>query len=164
MGFEEYVEALELLPHPEGGWYREVYRSVDRHPFGDGGFPSGRNYCTAIYFMISQGNFSAFHRIKSDETWHFYAGDALEVIEIDEVGNLKKTLVGNDITSGNVFQYTVPAGVWFASRVSEGGGFSLVGCTVAPGFDFRDFEMAKREKLSMDFPGLISIITELTRS
>jgi len=161
--FEKYVDELGLQPHPEGGWYREVYRSNETHPFGDGDFPSGRNICTAIYFMIAKGNFSAFHKIKSDETWHFYAGDPLEVVEIDTAGNLKKTLIGNDIAKGNVFQYTVPAGAWFASRVYSGGDFSLVGCTVAPGFDFRDFEMAEREKLIGDFPSHKTTIEELTR-
>ena len=163
MEFEKYIETLNLQPHPEGGWYKEVYRSIEKYPYGDGNFPSERNYCTAIYFLITTGKFSAFHRIKSDETWHFYAGDALEVIEIDAGGNLKKTVIGNNISIGNKLQYTVPAGIWFGSRVSSGGVFSLVGCTVSPGFDFRDFEMAERQKLLQDFPQHKNIINDLTR-
>ena len=163
MEFEKYIEILGLQPHPEGGWYREVYRSAEQFAPGDGDFPSGRNFCTSIYFLITAGNFSAFHRIKSDETWHFYAGDALEVVELDDLGNLKKTLIGNDIENGNLFQCTVPKGAWFASRVNAGGNYSLVGCTVAPGFDFRDFEMAKRQKMLVSNPNHHDIILSLTR-
>lgn len=158
----EYVKLLELNPHPEGGWYREMYRSTGKHS-GDSVFPEGRNFATSIYFLIEKNNFSAFHRIKSDETWHFYAGDALEVIEIDSLGSLKKTIVGMDIQNGHLLQYTVPAGNWFASRVFDEGAFSLVGCTVAPGFDFRDFEMAEREQLINRFPMHNEIIIELSR-
>ncbi len=158
----EYVKLLELNPHPEGGWYKEMYRSAGKHS-GDGEFPEGRDFATSIYFLIEKNNFSAFHKIKSDETWHFYAGDALEVIEIDPFGSIKKTIVGKDIQNGHLLQYTVPAGYWFASRVYDEGAFSLVGCTVAPGFDFRDFEMAAREHLVKRFPEHTNIINELTR-
>ena len=161
----EYVQHLQLLPHPEGGYYRETYRSPS-HLSVNGlfpGFEGQRNIATAIYFLIEQGNFSAFHKIKSDETWHFYAGQALEVIEIDESGNLIHTLVGSQMHSGEQFQYTVKAGRWFASRVAATGHFSLVGCTVAPGFDFADFEMAKRDALIMEFPQHQAIILALTR-
>ncbi len=158
----EYVKLLELNPHPEGGWYKEVYRSEGLH-FGDGEFPEGRNFSTSIYFLIEKNNFSAFHKIKSDETWHFYAGDALEVIEIDNAGVIIKTIVGSDIQNGHLLQYTVVAGNWFASRVYAEGTFSLVGCTVAPGFDFRDFEMAVRDNLVNQFPDHQDIIIKLTR-
>ncbi len=117
-----------------------------------------RNFSTAIYFLLEKDNFSAFHKIKSDELWHFYAGDSLEVIEITADGELKITELGPDN-----FQYCVPAGNWFGSRVKKGGSFSLVGCTVAPGFDFKDFEMAKRDELLKEFPGHANIIGELTR-
>jgi predicted cupin superfamily sugar epimerase len=158
----EYVKLLELNPHPEGGWYKEMYRSTGKHS-GVDEFPQGRNYSTAIYFLIEKNNFSAFHKIKSDETWHFYAGDALEVIEIDSIGVINKTIVGPDIQNGHLLQYTVPAGNWFASRVYNEGAFSLVGCTVAPGFDFRDFDMADREQLVNQFPDHLDVIRELTR-
>jgi|SRR5688572_5514581 len=163
MEFEKYVKVLDLKSHPEGGWFREVYRSKSVHHLQDDIFPTGRNYCTSIYFLITSGNFSAFHRIRSDETWHFYAGDPLEVIEITNAGHLKITVIGKEILNGQSFQYTVEAGSWFASRVSGKGLFSLVGCTVAPGFDFNDFELASREKLISDFPHHSSMITELTR-
>lgn len=158
----EYVKMLGMLPHPEGGWYKESYRSAGKFS-GNSEFPDGRNFSTAIYFLIDEGNFSAFHRIKSDETWHFYAGDALEVIELDQKGVLTKTLVGSDLNAGQTFQYTVKAGVWFASRVFAKGKFSLVGCTVSPGFDFRDFELASRLTLKQKYSSHADIITELTR-
>jgi uncharacterized protein len=162
----ELVQLLKLKPHPEGGYYKETYRSAES--IGVNGLPERfnglRQFSTAIYFLIEKHNFSAFHRIKSDEIWHFYAGNALEVIEIEPSGNLKKTLVGSGLTSGEVFQHTVPAGNWFASRVKEGGEYSLVGCTVSPGFDFQDFEMASRAELISQFPSHETIITELTRS
>jgi uncharacterized protein len=165
MKIEELVKRLELLPHPEGGFYREIYRSEEKIPgiglpdrfFGD------RNFATGIYFLIEKNNFSALHRIKSDEIWHFYEGDALEVIEIDLKGNLISTVVGRDLNKGEVFQYTVKAGHWFGSRVKAGGNFSLVGCTVAPGFDFQDFEMAGRLKLISEYPQHRDMVEQLTR-
>lgn len=165
MKVEDLVKQLELLPHPEGGYYKETYRSAGKIsaealPVEFGG---ERNFATAIYFLIEKNNFSALHRIKSDETWHFYAGDALEVIEIDERGHLKTTLVGNNLEKGEVFQYTVKAQRWFGSRVRTGGDFSLVGCTVAPGFDFADFEMGQRNELIVKYPQHQQIILLLTR-
>ena len=161
----DFVSALGLMPHPEGGYYKEVYRSSLNLPQSalQNGFKGGRACSTAIYFLIESGNFSALHRIKSDEIWHFYAGDALEVIEIDPSGKLTLTNVGSHIDQSQCFQYTVKAGHWFGSRVKAGGSFSLVGCTVAPGFDFQDFEMADRTQLSAQFPQHSAVIAELTR-
>lgn len=161
MNANDYISHLGLLPHPEGGFYKETYRSAESVDFT--GFKSKRNVCTAIYFLIESGNFSALHRIKSDEVWHFYAGDALEVIEIDENGSVISTVVGNDVVKGQVPQYTVKARRWFGSRVAAEGKFSLVGCTVAPGFDFRDFEMASRDALIAQFPQHTNLIKEMTR-
>jgi uncharacterized protein len=155
------VESLNLLPHPEGGYYKETYRSNDTSSFTN--FNGERNIATSIYFLIESANFSALHKIKSDETWHFYYGDALEVIEIDLQGKLSITSVGSHLKAGEVFQYTVKANHWFGSRVKQGGSFSLVGCTVAPGFDFNDFELAQREQLVAVYPQHQEIIVELTR-
>ena len=116
-----------------------------------------------VNFLIEKNNFSALHKIKSDETWHFYYGDALEVIEIDENGVLKSTAIGNNLLEGETFQYTVKANTWFGSRVKSGGKFSLVGCTVAPGFDFNDFELGKKEDLLKLFPQHQKVIVEMTR-
>ena len=164
MNADYYVKHLGLLPHPEGGYYKETYRSKGKIKTGLlPGIVAERNFSTAIYFLLEKNNFSAFHRIKSDELWHFYAGDPLEVIEITKKGELKITVVGREIMNGQTFQYMVPSGHWFASRVKKGGEFSLVGCTVSPGFDFLDFEMADRDSLVKEFPVQEEIIRMLTR-
>ncbi len=165
MTADDFKRQLKLLQHPEGGYYREVYRSelsISSQALPTE-FAGKRQICTSIYFLIEKGNFSAFHRIKSDETWHFYDGNALEVIEIQKDGTLKKTTVGRNINSGEQLQYTVKANTWFASRVKEGGIFSLVGCTVSPGFDFEDFEMANRKGLLEKYPQHKKEINALTR-
>lgn len=158
---EYFIEKLGLVPHPEGGYYKETYRS--NQLLKPEGFPGARNTSTGIYFMLTKNNFSAFHRIKSDEMWHFYSGDALDVYVIHSNGELEVLKIGLDLDNGEMPQAVVPAGCWFASRVSNEGQFSLVGCTVAPGFDFDDFEMADRQSLGNDFPQHQSIIKELTR-
>lgn len=161
---KDYIRLLNLQAHPEGGYYRETYRDQNSYPLQDiNGINGERNFSTAIYFLVEKENFSALHRIKSDEVWHFYAGDALEVIEIDERGELRFTKVGHHLEKGEVFQYVVKAGNWFGSRLAEGGNFALVGCTVSPGFDFADFEMAEREKLLAAFPQYTNTILALTR-
>lgn len=166
MNANDYIQHLHLLPHPEGGWYRESYRSSENIlPAAlPSRFSDERAFSTAIYFLLEQGNFSAFHRIQSDEVWHFYAGDAIEVIEIHPDCSLHCTVVGAKVWEGETPQHVVPAGVWFASRVKEGGGFALVGCTVAPGFDFADFHMAEREVLLREYPEHQQTIRELTRN
>ena len=165
MTVDVLVKELDLLPHPEGGYYKETYRSEGKITQAclSPDFVGDRNMATGIYFLIEKGNFSALHKIKSDETWHFYYGDALEVIEIDEQGKLSITQIGSNILKGETFQYTVKANTWFGSRVSGNGLFSLVGCTVYPGFDFNDFELAKQQDLIQLFPQHQTIIKELTR-
>jgi predicted cupin superfamily sugar epimerase len=161
---QSYIQALQMRPHPEGGFFQESYRSEQTMQApAPGGGSVQRNVCTAIYFLLEAGNFSAFHRIKSDEIWHFYAGQALEVLELLPDGELCCTRLGSDILRGEIPQYVVPADTWFASRVADGGTFSLVGCTVAPGFDFADFRLARRQELLEIFPQHRQIITELTR-
>lgn len=161
---QSYIQALQLQPHPEGGFFSESYRSAQTMALSaPGGGTQQRNVCTAIYFLLEAGNFSAFHRIQSDEIWHFYAGQALEVLELLPDGQLCCTRLGSDILRGEIPQYVVPANTWFASRVAEGGTFSLVGCTVAPGFDFADFRLARRQELLEIFPQNLQVITELTR-
>lgn len=154
-----YISKLGLFPHPEGGFYKETYRSEDTAPTPQG----ERSLSTAIYFLLEEGNFSAFHRIKSDEVWHFYDGDPLSVYVIHSNGTLEEIKLGLDLAKGQIPQAVVPANCWFASMVADGGSFSLVGCTVAPGFDFRDFEMAKRTELATEFPQHLEIVSKLTR-
>jgi uncharacterized protein len=160
---KEIISSLDLLPHPEGGFYKETYRSTDQIPGGTlPSFGSDRSVATGIYFLLESGDKSVFHRIKSDEVWHHYDGGALEVLEISKDGELMTTLLGKDAAKGEVYQYTVPAGVWFGSRPAKGVEFVLVGCTVAPGFDFEDFEMANQDELKKEFPDHHKTIEELT--
>jgi predicted cupin superfamily sugar epimerase len=157
----DYVRELQLQAHPEGGWYAEIFRSDMK--IQPKGFSGERAAFTAIYFLLEQGQFSALHRIKSDETWHFYDGGALEIIEIDLAGNLNITRLGRQIKMGEQLCYTVKAGHWFGSRPAMGSDFSLVGCTVAPGFDFIDFEMPSNEWFSNAFPQHLDVVKAMSR-
>ena len=159
------VNKFELQPHPEGGFYRQTYRSMEEIPKAalPQRFGGSRSFSTSIYFLLTKGNFSAFHKIQSDEGWHFYTGGSLEVIILHKNGDLEGIRLGPDWARREHFQATVPAGAWFASRCLEGVDYSFVGCTVAPGFDFADFELADRSKLIEAYPEHSTIITELTR-
>ena len=117
----------------------------------------------AFIFFLEAGGFSAFHRIASDELWHFYDGYSLAIYEIKPDGSLTKHLLGKDIENGASLQVLIPAGSWFASRVEVTDGFTLCGCTVAPGFDFEDFELADRDQLITEYPQHEALITSLTR-
>ena len=165
LSIKDIVAYYQLEPHPEGGYYKETYRSKEM--IGKDALPvrfnGHRYFSTAIYFLLEQGNFSAFHRIQSDETWHFYAGQTLEILVIHDVGKFEKILLGSDIEKGESFQATVPAGSWFASIPAEDSLFSFVGCTVAPGFDFMDFELAKAHELAAQFPEHATLIEKLCR-
>jgi len=162
----ELVEKFQLLPHPEGGYYKEMYRSTELiQPSAlPERFSGGRNFSTAIYFLLEQENFSAFHRIQSDECWHFYAGQSLHVHIIHPNGQYELIRLGNNLTQGETFQAVVPAGSWFASETATGGTFSFVGCTVSPGFDFADFELATAASLCQQFPKKSEVIKRLCRS
>ena len=149
-----WIEKLELLPHPEGGFYKETYRSESR----DG----ARAAATEIYFLIQSNNVSKFHRIDADEMWHFFAGDPLNVHMIDQDGEYDVHRLGPIPDKGQVFQAVVPTGVWFGADVAIGGDYSLVGCTVAPGFEFSGFELAERNDLTRRFPEHDAIIKRLT--
>ena len=165
MTAEQIAKQLGLLPHPEGGYYKEMYRSEEliSKDALKGDFSGDRNCCTAIYFLLTSDNFSAFHRIKQDEIWHFYGGSTLLVHVIDQEGNYTCIRVGMNLEAGEVPQFIVPAGCWFASSVAEEDSYSFVGCTVAPGFDFADFELAKCEDLSAEYPQHSELIASLSR-
>lgn len=159
------IQSFNLQPHPEGGWYAQTYCSTEKIPAGalPARFTGDRFFSTAIFFLLEQGNFSAFHRIKSDECWHFYSGGPLEIFIIRPDGMPDIITLGNDFNNGQLFQYVVPAGCWFAGRPAAGSEYSFVGCTVAPGFDFADFELADTKELSKEFPLHEEIIRELCR-
>lgn len=160
-----WIEKLELEPHPEGGYFRQTYRSELMIPRQ--GLPSGfsgeRRASTAIYFLLEGKNFSAFHRLRSDEMWHFYAGSRLLVHVIDPAGEYSSTLLGSDPEAGHGFQAVVRAGCWFASHVADWESWALVGCTVAPGFDFEDFELGRRDELLRLYARHRELIQALTR-
>ena len=158
-----WIEKLDLLPHPEGGCYREMYRSTEPYPAHalPNRFPSDRTFSTAIYFLLQKGEFSAFHRIKSDELWHHYEGGDLEIITIDETGAIRTMLLGKHQPDASPMR-VVPHGTWFAARLASEHDYVLCGCTVAPGFDFADFEMAERAALKQAFPQHSELIDQLT--
>ena len=161
---ERYIRDLHLIQHPEGGFYASTYRSKESIVFSalPERFTGDRLFSTAIYFLLEGNQYSAFHKIKSDEIWHFYDGCALDifVIHLDGKGEILK--LGSDLAKGESFQQVVPAGCWFASRPSQINGFTLAGCTVSPGFDFADFEMAKKSFLISEFPQHHAWINELS--
>ena len=159
-----YIDHLQLQPHPEGGYYAETYRSSGVIPASVLlQFKGGRNYSTAIYYLLEHGDFSAFHRIKSDECWHHYVGGTLLIHVLNYDGTYVCIKLGPAIDEGEVFQFVVPANTWFAAECAEKTSFVLTGCTVAPGFDFTDFEMADKELLLHEFPEYSSPIIKLCR-
>lgn len=155
---EQIIKNLKLLPHPEGGYYKEMYRAEQKINLDNG---KSRNVSTAIFYLLENEDKSRFHRIASDELWFFHQGNPLEILSIQN-GKLIKTVLGNNFEVGEVLQAVIPAHTWFASRVKNSKGYALVSCTVAPGFDFADFELADRDKLINEFPDLITYINALT--
>jgi uncharacterized protein len=151
---QEFIDQLQLLPHPEGGFYRETYRSSEVQ--GD------RNLMTAIYFLITSNNISRFHRIKSDEMWYFHAGSALSVHTLSKENGHQIHKVGLNLEKGETPQLLVPANTIFGSSLDEENAFSLVSCTVSPGFDFADFELFTAEYLMKYFPQNEAIIRKMT--
>lgn len=162
---DQLIREYGLLPHPEGGYYKETYRSTEAVEAAalPERFGGQRSFSTAIYFMLEQGNFSGFHKIKSDECWHFYAGQTLLVHIINGTGEWQTVKLGSNAGAGEVFQFVVPANCWFASEPDAATSFAFTGCTVSPGFDFADFELAKAEELISEYPQHAAGIRRLCR-
>jgi predicted cupin superfamily sugar epimerase len=160
-----WINRLGLAPHPEGGYFREVYRSPELIPKESlpARFGGPRSFATSIYFLLPGDQVSALHRIQSDETWHFYTGAPLRVAVIEEGGAASEIHLGPSPEEGQSFQAVVPAGAWFGAYLDNPSAFALVGCTVAPGFDFNDFELGSRAELSAMYPQHRGIIERLTR-
>jgi hypothetical protein len=161
---EYWIERLELQEHPEGGYFRETHRSIESIA-GDAlpaRYGAERRMSTAIYFLIKGDRPSRFHRLKSEEIWHFYAGSPVTVHIINAAGRLSHVRLGPDPERDEVFQGIIHAGYWFAAEVDDPAGFALVGCTVAPGFEFDDFEMADRAGLIAAYPEHRGVIERLT--
>ncbi len=162
---QKIIDYYRLQPHPEGGWYKETYKSnesISKHALPVR-FNEDRQFSTAIFFLLEKGNFSAFHKIKSDECWHFYAGGRLLIYIIDEAGKLNTIKLGPNILNDEVCQFVVPANSWFASIPDADTEFSFVGCTVSPGFDFNDLELANGTLLSKEYPQHTNTILALCR-
>lgn len=159
---EEWAEALELRPHPEGGWYRETWRAKETIPRDSlpNGFGGDRSAGTCIYFLLRGEHPSRLHRIASDEIWHWYQGSPISVHVFLDDGSHREIVLGPDIASGQAFQAVVPAGAWFGAM--SRGEWSLCGCTVSPGFDFADFQLATRLEMLGRFPGHRELVELLT--
>ncbi len=162
---QAWIDGLQLRRHPEGGWFRETYRSAEvvSRAALPARFGGDRTFSTAIYYLLDGTDFSAFHRIKQEEIFHFYDGAALTVHVIDPRGNYSEIRVGRNLAAGEVPQAVITAGSIFGATVSDPKSYSLVGCTVAPGFDFADFEMPGQNELCAKFPQYRPIIERLTR-
>lgn len=159
-----WVRHLEMQAHPEGGYFVEVYRSSEKilQAALPARYSGDRAFCTSIYYLLAKGDFSTFHRIASDETLHFYAGDPLDVHILDN-GRHTRVSLGRQVDLDQHLQYTVRAGAWFAAAPAPDSSYSLIGCTVAPGFEFVDFEMASRSTLLTAYPDAAEVIRAHTR-
>jgi uncharacterized protein len=160
-----YIEKLKLIPHPEGGYFREVYRSEellnpDALPQR---YKGSRSFSTSIYFLLKGDQKSLLHKLKSDEIWHFYDGSSVKLYTIDSEGKLLHSLLGRNIDGSESMQLVIKRGYWFCAEVSDENSFSLFGCTVAPGFDFSDFELGERKELIRLYPQYQELIKKFTR-
>jgi len=163
---DQIIALLNLTPHPEeGGYFVETYRSSETIP--EKALPSRyegiRSFGTAIYYLLTPETFSAMHRLRSDEIFHFYFGDPVEMLQLMPDGSGKVFTVGVDILHGMEPQVVVPRGVWQGARLLEGGRFALLGTTVSPGFEFADYESGRRDELVRSYPKLRDLILALTK-
>jgi uncharacterized protein len=163
---DELIKKLKLVPHPEGGYFRETYRSFGKIEQDDLGpdFNGRRSCSTCIYFLLTSDSFSAFHKVRQDEIWHFYDGSPIRLHIIGAKGAYSAVIIGKNIDKGEVPQYVIVGETWFAAEVVNQNDYSLFGCTVSPGFDFRDFTLATKDELIKKFPKLRDIITQFTRN
>ena len=159
-----WINHLELEEHPEGGYFRETHRSIESVPADalPGRYGGARRMSTSIYFLIKGDRPSRFHRLKSEEIWHFYTGAAVTIHIINAAGTLSHLRLGPDPERGQVFQGIIHAGYWFAAEVDDPDGYALIGCTVAPGFEFDDFEMGDRATLIAAYPDHKDVVSRLT--
>ena len=161
---EYWIKKLQLEQHPEGGYFKECYRSGTE--ILKDGLPSrysgNRDAVTSIYFLLKENDVSKFHRLKSDEIWHFYTGSPVTIHIIHPEGTYQKITLGPQIDQNMSFQYAIEPNRWFGATVDDPSSFSLVGCTVAPGFNFNEFELAEQNSLLREFPEHEAIIRKLT--
>ncbi|MCZ7611434.1 MAG: cupin domain-containing protein [Ignavibacterium sp.] len=157
-----YIQKLQLKKHPEGGYYREIYRAAEMHYVDSIPKALRRNISTSIYFLLEGKQISKFHKLKSDEQWHFYDGSAVKIYVIDERGKLIEYLLGGNLAKGESFQIVINKNNWFAAELLNKRSYALIGCTVAPGFDFEDFELADSNRLLEKYPYFSELIKKLT--
>jgi len=166
MTADEVKKILGLVPHPrEGGYYVRTYESGELVPadaFANGRYAGARHTGTAIYYLLEPDTFSEMHRLRSDEIFHFYAGDPVEMLQLAEDGTGQVVRIGNRLAQGERPQVVVRRGIWQGSRLAPGGKWSLLGCTVSPGFDFEDYETVTRDELSARWPAFSDLLRELT--
>ena len=160
----QWIKKLQLIPHPEGGYYRETYRSEDLCPVKNlpPGYSGDRNFSTAIFYLLEGNQKSKFHMLKSDEIFHFYDGDGMIFRVIDIDGNLREKKLGKYHEEGHSPQILMKSGEWFAAGLPDNNSFCLAGCTVSPGFHFDDFKMGDRDELIRMFPEHSKIIEQFT--
>jgi predicted cupin superfamily sugar epimerase len=167
MTAEDVKKLLGLKPHPrEGGWYVRTYEAgefVAAEAFSDARYAGARRTGTAIYYLLEPETFSEMHRLQSDEVFHFYAGDAVEMLQLREGEEGRTVVIGNDLLRGERPQAVVERGVWQGSRLVKGGRWALLGCTVSPGFEFEDYETGDRAELCAGWPDFAEVIMALTR-
>lgn len=155
----DLIAALQLQPHPiEGGFFRETWRST----FDVAGPAGTRSAGTAIYYLLTPDSYSALHRLRTDEVFHFYLGDPVQMLQLWPDGSTRTVLLGSDFRRGQLPQLIVPAGVWQGSLLCDGGIFALLGATVAPGFDYADYETGDRAPLTAVYPAAADLIRRLT--
>lgn len=162
---EELIAYLKLQPHPkEGGFFRETYRATENLPAGalPERYGTARAHGTAIYYLLTPTTYSALHRLASDEVFHFYLGDPVRMLQLTPDGQGHTIVLGAQILANQQLQVVVPRGVWQGTRLEPGGCFALLGCTVAPGFDYADYEGAIRQDLLAEYPEWADLITPLT--
>lgn len=160
---QELIALLDLQPHPkEGGFFRETYRAADQFSVLPGRYPGPRSASTAIYYLLTPDTYSAMHRVASDEIFHFYLGDPVRMLQLHPDGTGRTLILGSDLPHGQQPQVLVPHGVWQGSMLEPGGKFALFGCTVAPGFEYADYESGLRDALGKQFPEFAELIRKLT--
>jgi predicted cupin superfamily sugar epimerase len=162
---EQIRELLQMRPHPiEGGYFAETYRGVPVVPRSLlPGYSGDRAISTAIYYLLTPDTFSTMHRVRGDEMFHFYLGDAVEMLQLKADGSGEVIVLGQDIAAGMRLQHIVPGGVWQGLRVRAGGKFALLGTTMAPGFEYEDYETGERQGLIARFAAYSQMIVSLTR-
>jgi uncharacterized protein len=163
MSADDLIRHLGLQPHPkEGGYFRETYRAAESHANLPPRYQGPRSASTAIYYLLTPNTFSALHRLQTDEIFHFYLGDPIRMLQLDADGQGRTIVLGHDVLNGQQLQVLAPRGVWQGSCLEPGGAFALLGCTVAPGFEYADYESGDRQTLITQYPAFADMIRKLT--